>query len=131
MATGVDFGTALKRFREERTLSLRELAILSEVDHAYIHRLEAGEKVAPSADILDKLVRGLKLAMHKRKLLEILSNAGPLDLELVELGLEKPTRMDAVQVAATMSFRGARPQSKMDWDKKLTQIEALMGNDQR
>jgi hypothetical protein len=30
-----------------------------------------------------------------------------------------------------MSFRGARPQSKMEWDKKLTQIEALLGNDRR
>jgi HTH-type transcriptional regulator, competence development regulator len=131
MAINVDFGGALKGFREERTLSLRELATLSEVDHAYIHRLESGEKIAPSAEIFEKLVRGLKLAAHKRQLLEILSKAGALDSELVELGLEDPKRMDAIQVAATMSFRGARPQSKMEWDKKLTQIEALLGNDRR
>src|SRR5665213_2622117 len=129
MTTGVDFGAVLKRFREERTLSLRELATLSEVDHAYIHRLESGEKVAPSADILEKLVRGLKLAAHKRQLLEVLSKSGALHPELVELGLENPKRMDAIQVASTMSFRGARPESKVEWDKKLTQIEALMGHD--
>ena len=129
MAEAIDFGAALKRFRDERTLSLRELATLSGVDHAYIHRLEAGDKVAPSDEILEKLSRGLKLAGHKRQLLQILSaaNAGPIDAALFEFALKEPQRINSVAVAVTMSFRGARPTNEAEWAKKISQIEELMG----
>ena len=70
MANLVDFGSALQFFREERNLSLRELGKLSDVDHAYIHRLESGDKGAPSVEILEKLFRGLKLTSPKRHLLD-------------------------------------------------------------
>jgi len=46
-----EFWICLRLFREERTLSLRELSTLSGVDHAYIHRLESGDKTAPSPDV--------------------------------------------------------------------------------
>lgn len=128
MAEGINFGAALRRFRDERTLSLRELATLSGVDHAYIHRLESGDKDAPSREILEKLARGLKLAPHKRQLLEILSTAGAIDAGLMDFALTHPERMSAVAVAATMSFRGARPASQAEWEKKLAMIEELMGD---
>src|ERR1700730_189292 len=124
----MNFGSALRHFREERTLSLRELSILSGVDHAYIHRLEAGDKTAPSPDVLDKLARGLKLAAHKRRVLDLLTASGDMDSQLFEVALEVPDRYDLVKVAATMSFRGARPQSKADWTEKLNQIEDLLGH---
>lgn len=53
----MSFGYALKRFREGRNLSLRELGKLSEIDEAYIYRLEAGEEDSPSAIVLDSLAR--------------------------------------------------------------------------
>jgi transcriptional regulator with XRE-family HTH domain len=124
----MNFGSALRHFREERTLSLRELATLSGVDHAYIHRLEAGDKTAPSVDVLDKLSRGLKLTVHKRRMLELLTATSNMDPHLFELALEVPDRYDLVKVAATMSFRGARPGSKADWADKLNQIEELLGH---
>src|SRR5580693_4487374 len=115
----MNFGFALRHFREERTLSLRELSTLSGVDHAYIHRLEAGDKTAPSPDVLDKLSRGLKLTVHKRRVLELLAATGDMDRQLFELALDVPERFDLVKVAATMSFRGARPESRADWAEKL------------
>jgi transcriptional regulator with XRE-family HTH domain len=124
----MNFGSALRHFREERTLSLRELSTLSGVDHAYIHRLEAGDKNSPSPDVLDKLSRGLKLTAHKRRVLELLSGTDGMDLQLFELALEVPDRFDLVKVAATMSFRGARPESKAEWSEKLNQIEDLLGH---
>ena len=124
----MNFGSALRHFREERTLSLRELAVLSGVDHAYIHRLESGDKYAPSPEILDKLSRGLKLTAHKRRLFELLAATGEMDTHLFDLALELPDRYDLVKVAATMSFRGARPESKSDWAEKLEQIEDLLGH---
>jgi transcriptional regulator with XRE-family HTH domain len=124
----MNFGSALRYFREERTLSLRELSTLSGVDHAYIHRLEAGDKTAPSPDVLDKLSRGLKLTVHKRRVLELLAATGDMDRQLFELALDVPERFDLVKVAATMSFRGARPESRADWAEKLDQIEDLLGH---
>lgn len=129
MAESVDFGAAMRRFRNERTLSLRELATLSDVDHAYIHRLESGDKAAPSREILDKLSRGLKLAPHKRQILELLCASGPIDGGLMDFALNNPSRMNAVAVAATMSFRGVRPSTESEWANKIEMIEELMGND--
>ena len=37
-------GFLIRFLREQRGLSLRELGRLAGVDHAYIHRLETGEK---------------------------------------------------------------------------------------
>ncbi len=99
------------------------------MDHAYIHRLEAGEKTAPSIDVLEKLTRGLKLSPHKRRVLELLTTVETMDSQLFELALETPERFELVKVAATMSFRGARPTSKADWAEKLTQIGDLLGHD--
>ena len=53
-------GLLLQHLRERRGLKLRELGQLSEVDHAYIYRLEVGDKEAPSDEVLTKLIRGLK-----------------------------------------------------------------------
>jgi HTH-type transcriptional regulator, competence development regulator len=124
----MNFGSALRYFREERTLSLRELSTLSGVDHAYIHRLESGDKTAPSPDVLEKLARGLKLTAHRRRVLELLANILGMDPHLFEVALEVPERYDLVKIAATMSFRGARPESKADWIEKLSQIEDLLGD---
>jgi HTH-type transcriptional regulator, competence development regulator len=124
----MDFGSALRQFREERTLSLRELGTLSGVDHAYIHRLEANDKTAPSTDVLDRLARGLKLPIHKRRLLEHLAAIGSMDPLLFDLALETPDRFETVKIATTMSFRGARPESKEEWRNKLSQIEELIGH---
>jgi transcriptional regulator with XRE-family HTH domain len=129
MTDTVDFGAALQCFREERTLSLRELGTLSGVDHAYIHRLEAGDKVAPSAEIVEKLVRALKLTAQKRQLLDLLQQSGPIDATLFLVAVSKPEHMSAIQAAASMSFRGSRPDSEAEWLRKIEQIEDLMGND--
>lgn len=62
-ATGhlMHFGGLLKHFRTLRGLTLRELAQLSAIDHAYIHRLETGQKKAPTARTVKALADALKL----------------------------------------------------------------------
>jgi transcriptional regulator with XRE-family HTH domain len=54
------FSAALKKLRERRNLSGRELSLIAKIDHAYESRLESGEKANPSEETLDKLLRGLK-----------------------------------------------------------------------
>lgn len=53
-------GLLLRTLREGRGLSLREAGQLSTIDHAYIYRLEKGEKESPSLDLLGRLLKVLK-----------------------------------------------------------------------
>jgi len=96
-------GVALKKLRERRTLSQRELGELSEVDNAYIYRLETGEKVNPTPETLAKLVRALKAPERDAAILR-----WP---DLVTHTLDTPEiEFDHFVTAAGMSFRGdARP----------------------
>ena len=61
-------GFLLQHLRERRGLSLRELGQLAQTDHAYIYRLEQGEKGAPSEDVLLRLIRALKAERREAEL---------------------------------------------------------------
>lgn len=108
-ATGL--GVALKMFRERRTLSQRELGELSEVDNAYISRLEQGEKVNPTPETVTKLLRTLKVPERDASILRWLANHPNTSPELVAYTLETAeVPFDHFVSAAGMSFRGdARP----------------------
>lgn len=77
-------GAALRKLRERRTLNLREMGQLSSVDHAYIHRLETGEKTSPSGDMLSKLLKVLKPSERDTDIIEWLATHPDADPELVE-----------------------------------------------
>ena len=63
------FGVVLRRLRDGRGLSLREVSQLSRLDHAYVHRLETGEKEAPSDETLGRLFRALKPTKRHERIL--------------------------------------------------------------
>ena len=67
------FGTVLKRLREAKGLSLRDVSKLSGVDHAYVYRLETGEKEAPSDDALTQIFRALKPTKRQESILRFIS----------------------------------------------------------
>jgi transcriptional regulator with XRE-family HTH domain len=106
------FGFLLQHLREERRLSLRELGQLGEIDHAYIYRLENGEKESPSEEALTKLIRALKAPKREAEMLRYLASHPQVDPGLVEHTLADPTIMiDEFSAAAGMAFRGAgRPE---------------------
>ncbi len=103
-------GLLLQRLREERRLSLRELAQLAEVDHAYIHRLESGDKESPSDEVLSKLIRALKTSKREAGMLRYLAEHSDTDPSLVRhvLGDKTVTYEIFVSVAGA-AFRGNRP----------------------
>jgi len=123
----IDFGKALRSFREARGLSLRELATLTEVDHAYIHRLEIADKTAPSAEMIERLARGLKLTAYKKRLLGMLVNVKTMDEALFKFACTESPDLDNIEALARMSFRGTQPKSMDDWKKLLAQLEQLTG----
>ena len=104
-------GIALKTLRERRTLSLREVSQLSLVDHAYVHRLETGEKANPSQELVEKLLKVLKPGARDAALVMWLVDHADADPSLVEFVLRDPTiSIDVFSVAAGVRHRGnARP----------------------
>lgn len=100
-------GVALKTLRERRTLSLREIGQLSSVDHAYIHRLESGEKTNPSPDLVEKLLRALKPVERDAALVMWLVDHAEADPRLVEFVLNDPyITIDIFSAAAGVRHRG-------------------------
>lgn len=100
-------GVALKTLRERRTLSLREIGQLSSVDHAYVHRLESGEKTNPSSDLVEKLLRVLKPVERDAALVMWLVDHAEADPRLVEFVLNDPSiTIDIFSAAAGVRHRG-------------------------
>lgn len=125
----MSFGYALKKFREDRGLSLRELGKLCEIDHAYIHRLEKDEKTAPSEQVLDSFVRYLKLPPRRAAILRLLVGKSAHE-QLVDLFIEdEDCPLELFEPLSQMSFRGSRPETKEDWRKKAGQLSRLLDDE--
>ncbi|MGA2259870.1 MAG: helix-turn-helix transcriptional regulator [Acidobacteriota bacterium] len=117
-------GFLLRSLREERRLSLRELAQLAEIDHAYIYRLETGDKESPSEDVLSKLIRALKAGKREADMLLYLAEHSETDSELVALALRDQTITYGIFAAvAGAAFRGtARP----DYPKLVGRVRRIL-----
>jgi len=126
----MSFGYALKKFREDRGLSLRELGKLCEIDHAYIHRLEKDEKTAPSEQVIDSFVRYLKLTHRRAALLRLLVGKS-VNEQLVDVFIEDEDRdLDLLEPSYQMSFRGKRPETKDEWRKHVDRLATLFNDDE-
>jgi len=118
----MSFGYALKKFRNERGLSLREFGKLCQIDHAYIHRLENDEKTAPSSEVVKSIVRSLKLSPRRARLLRLLVGE-TVNEQLIEVFiLDEDRPLDLIIPLAKMSFRGKRPKTLDEWRKKADQL---------
>ena len=119
----MSFGNTLNIFRNERKLSLRELGKLCEIDHTYIHRLEKDDKITPSNEVVESLVRNLKLSQRRAQLLRLLIGKS-VNEKLIELFLkEEDYSLEIFIPLSEMSFRGKRPKSINDWRKKADQLK--------
>ena len=104
-------GFLLQHLRQRRGLSLRELGQLADTDHAYIYRLEQGEKGAPSEDVLVRLIRALKAERREAEMLRFLAAHPETAQDLVLEVLNDPAvSYEEFAAAAGAAFRGsARP----------------------
>lgn len=99
-------GVLLRTLREQRGLSLRETAQLSDLDHAYIYRLESGAKDSPSEDAVASLIKGLKPQKREADMLRFFVDYGPVDPDLVEHVLKDPSiTFEEFVAVAGMAFR--------------------------
>lgn len=104
-------GVALRKLRERRTLSLREMSQLSDVDHAYVYRLETGEKTSPSEELVGKLFKVLKPTDREAGIVKWLVDHPEADTELVSFVLDDDSvDLETFTMAAGVRHRGsARP----------------------
>lgn len=121
------FGVLLKELRERRDLSARELGRLAEIDHAYIYRLEIGEKESPSEEIIKKLLRFLKPAKREADMLRYLAEHKDADPALVRHVLaDASVSFDVFASVAGAVFRGtARP----DYAKLIDRMRRMIEDD--
>ena len=119
-------GQWLKSLREGKQLSLRDLGQRSEVDHAYIHRLETGVKEAPSADVLEKLATALSASQRDRDVLHHLARQANVDPNILEfVRKDQSISADELQMLSTVVNRGARA----DYATSLARIRRMMMED--
>jgi transcriptional regulator with XRE-family HTH domain len=117
-------GVLLQRLREGRRLSLRELGQLADIDHAYIYRLENGEKESPSEEVLSKLVRALKATKREADVLRYLAEHSQTDPELVAHALDDSSvTFEEFCSAAGAAYRGA---GRPDYPKLIGRIRRIL-----
>jgi transcriptional regulator with XRE-family HTH domain len=120
-------GFLLRNLREERGLSLRELAQLAGIDHAYIYRLETGAKESPSDEILSKLIRALKAPKREAEMVRYLAAHSETDATLVAHVRKDPAvTYEIFAAAAGAAFRGtARP----DYGKLIARVRRILSEE--
>ena len=112
--------------REQRGLTLRQLQEKADnLDHAYISRLEKGDRDKPSEATIEKLAKALQLNKREHQIFSLLSER-EIDNALYTI---MASRLDIewshLEPVATMSFRGQRPSSEEDWLKMIKLIQEL------
>lgn len=116
-------GIWLKGLRDRRDLSLRDVAQRSEVDHAYIYRLETGAKEAPSDEVVNKLVSALTPSERDVEILRFLVTHPNVDANLVEfIRADANISFDEFHMLTTVVNRGTRP----DYATSLARIRRFM-----
>jgi transcriptional regulator with XRE-family HTH domain len=120
------FGVLLRRLREGRGLSLREVSQLAAVDHAYVHRLETGEKEAPSDDALVRLFRALKPTKRQEHILRfVVGRDVPKDLVDSSIVDDPGVTLEDFESAAQISFRGKKPSGVAEWRTAIEKVRKL------
>jgi HTH-type transcriptional regulator, competence development regulator len=118
------FGFLLQRLREQRGLSLRELAQLAGIDHAYIYRLETGDKESPSEEVLTKLARALKAGKREADMLRYLADHPHVDAGLVAYALADVTvTIEEFSSVAGVAFRGT---GRPDYPKLIERVRRIL-----
>lgn len=80
----MQFSTLLKTHRLEEGLSFQQLSDRSNVDVAYLHRLESGAATNPGRNVVIRIAIGLGLGLYKTE--ELLLASGHLTLVAGVLG---------------------------------------------
>lgn len=123
----MDLAGFIATMRERKQLSFRELEKKSgDIDHAYIWRLEKGDRAAPSGEVISRLSHALELNERERNIFKLLSNSVNIEDTLYSLMLSRlDIPWEDFEDVATMSFRGERPDTEEAWLKRIKLIQQM------
>lgn len=115
----------LRKLRDERGLSLDEVARKAGISKTYLWELErdTGATKKPSADVLLRIAKALSTTLAELlSLPSVQSAGGPVELppslqefrQQMEL-MDRPLSDADLRDLASMKFRGAQPESASEW----------------
>lgn len=121
------FGMVLRELRETRQLSLRDLGALAEVDHAYIAKIERGDKEPPPEETFTRLVRHLKATVHQVAVLRYLHANNTIDPALALHALSNAEATpEILAIAATVVHRGVTRPSPAELIERARRAKRIM-----
>lgn len=120
----MDLAGFIASMRERKELSFRELEKRAgDLDHAYIWRLEKGDRVAPSEDVVVRLSQALELDEREGEVFHLLAKSVNVDNALYGLMVSRlDLPWDVLEDVASMSFRGERPTTEEAWLKRINML---------
>ena len=117
----------LKDARDRCGLNFRELErAADDLDHAYIWRLEKGDRTRPSEATMEKLAKALQLDERRRDILMLLATHEIDDTLYLIMLNHRDIAWEHLEPVATMSFRGQRPTTEADWLRIIGRIQELV-----
>jgi transcriptional regulator with XRE-family HTH domain len=123
----MDLAEFIATMRERKELSFRDLEKRAhDLDHSYIWRLEKGDRVAPSDEVVARLGQALELDNRESQVFKLLAKSVAVETSLYQLMLERTDiPWEDFEDVATMSFRGERPNTKESWMKRIELIQQM------
>ena len=114
------FGTYLRSIRQERQLSLRQLAKAVEITPTYLSDLERGNNHPPDKTLLEKIILALELQHDEecwQTLLDLAAKErNDLPVDIKEYLMENPTLQKLIRKVQNM------PDSEQFFAQKLSEL---------
>ena len=112
-------GARIKDRREELGLSLTRLAESATVSKSYLHEIENGQSVMPSAEVLFNIAEALSTSVavllgKRRDPVEVASET-KLPQPLLDYAQEAGLTEEEVFRLACIKYRNRQPKKKEDW----------------
>ncbi|MFP3331006.1 helix-turn-helix domain-containing protein [Pseudomonas putida] len=123
----MDLAGFIATMRERKELSFRDLERRAgDLDHAYIWRLEKGDRSSPSTEVITRLSHALELDDREEAVFKLLARSVVVEDSLYHLMVTRPDiQWEDFEDVATMSFRGERPNTKEAWLKRIELIQQM------
>ncbi len=123
----MDLANFIATMRERKEMSFRDLEKRAEdLNHAYIWRLEKGDRVAPSEDVVTRLSHAFGLDERETSVFRLLAKSVTIEDSLYSLMMSRrDIPWEDFEDVATMSFRGVRPDTEEAWLKRIELLQQM------
>lgn len=111
-----DIGARITSLRNDKGLSLSELASAATVSKSYLSTVEKGSGSRPGAAFLHKISQALGVTLADLVGRELVADSPSIPTALQELASERDLPVRDVEMLAGIVFRGDAPQTRERWE---------------